>query len=253
MNRTNFRNRVRRRERLAGTFVKTAAHPVVEVLGNSGLDFIVIDAEHAPFDRGALDLCVLAARANDLPVLVRIPDDTPAAVQGALDVGATGLVVPHARNEAGVSSVLAATRYRNGTRGFSNSPRAGRYGMIAMQELIEHADVETAVIFQVEDRDAVENVDRLAAIEAIDCLFIGRADLAVSYGVADVNHELVDQAVRRICESCSAARKALGVFLADPRDVERYAKLGATLFVIGSDQSMLYSRASAVAASLRTA
>jgi 2-keto-3-deoxy-L-rhamnonate aldolase RhmA len=89
MHTTTFRQRVRRRERLAGTFVKTAAHPLVEVLGTTGLDFIVIDAEHAPFDRAAIDACVLAARAGALPALVRVADETAATILGVLDAGAT--------------------------------------------------------------------------------------------------------------------------------------------------------------------
>lgn len=250
---TTFRQRVRGRERLAGTFVKTAAHPLVEVLGTTGLDFIVLDAEHAPFDRAAIDSCVLAARANALPALVRIPDQAASTILGVLDVGAAGLLVPHARSEAGVREVIAATRYRDGTRGFSGSPRAGRYGRLGMADLIERADADTTVIFQVEDRDAVENVERLAAIDAVDCLFIGRADLAVSYGVGDVDHEIVDRAVRRVCDACSAARKAAGIFVADARHAERYARLGASLFVVGSDQSMLHAHASATATALRAA
>jgi 2-keto-3-deoxy-L-rhamnonate aldolase RhmA len=250
---TFFKQRVRRRERLAGTFVKTAAHPLVEVLGTTGLDFVVIDAEHAPLDRTSIDVCVLAARANALPALVRIPDDAPATILSVLDVGAAGLLVPHARSEAGVRDVIASARYRDGTRGFSNSPRAGRYGSLGMAELIERADAETTVVFQVEDRDAVENVERLAAIDAVDCLFIGRADLAVSYGAGDVNDAIVDRAVRRVCDACAAAQKAVGIFVADARDVERYARLGASLFVIGSDQSMLRAQASAVATAVRAA
>jgi len=253
MDTTTFRQRVRSRDRLAGTFVKTAAHPLVEVLGATGLDFIVIDAEHAPFDRAAIDSCVLAARATALPALVRVADETAATILGVLDAGATGLLVPHARSEAGVRSVIASTRYRDGTRGFSGSPRAGRYGRLGMAELIERADAETTVIFQVEDRDAVENVERLAAIDAVDCLFIGRADLAVSYGVDDVNHAIVDHAVQHVCDACSAARKAVGIFVADARDIARYARLGASLFVVGSDQGMLHAQASATATALRAA
>lgn len=253
MHTPSFRQRVRRRERLAGTFVKTAAHPLVEVLGTTGLDFVVIDAEHAPFDRTAIDVCMLAARANGLPALVRIPDDAPATILGVLDAGATGLLVPHARSEEGVRSVIASARYRDGARGFSNSPRAGRYGSVGMAELIERADDETTLVFQVEDRDAVESVERLATIEAVDCLFIGRADLAVSYGVADVNDPVVDRAVRRVCEACTAAGKAVGIFIAEARDLERYASLGASLFVVGSDQSMLRAQASAVAKAVRAA
>jgi 2-keto-3-deoxy-L-rhamnonate aldolase RhmA len=78
-----------------GTFVKTLSPHVVEILGPTGLDFAAIDAEHAPFDRAALDLMMLAGRAARLPIHVRIPDTAPATILSVLDVGAAGLVVPH--------------------------------------------------------------------------------------------------------------------------------------------------------------
>lgn len=239
----SFRQRVRECERLVGTFLKTPAFQVVEVLGATGLDFLVVDAEHAPFDRTALDVCMLAGRAVDLPMLVRIPNDAPHTILDVLDLGAIGMLVPHARSEQGVREVIGASRYRTGARGFSNSPRAGHYGRVGMADLIERADSETTVICQIEDRDAVENIERLVAIEEVDCLFIGRADLAVSYGVTDINHQLVAAAVQQICAACRAAKKAVGIFVSDPRECARYEEYGVSLFIVGSDQSMLYTQA----------
>jgi len=251
MSPTSFRTRVRQRERLVGTFVKTAAYQVVEVLGTSGLDFVVVDAEHAPFDRSAIDVCMLAARAADLPALVRVPNPAAETMLSVLDVGAAGVLVPHARTAQGVREVIASTRYRSGTRGFSNSSRAGRYGRVGMAELLDRADLEATVICQIEDRDAVENIEQLAAIDEVDCLFIGRADLAVSYGLTEVSHPVIDEAVRRVCIACSEVRKAVGIFVTDARDCVRYEQLGASLFVVGSDQSMLYAQAMSVAAAVQ--
>ena len=247
-NDNSFRQRVRERERLVGTFLKTPAYQVVEVLGTTDLDFLVIDAEHAPFDRAALDVCILAGCAASLPMLVRIPNNAADTILNVLDLGATGVLVPHARSEQGVREVLAASRYRTGSRGFSNSPRAGRYGRIGMAELIERADHEVTVICQIEDRDAVENIENLAAIEEVDCLFIGRADLAVSYGVTDINDPLVANAVERVCAACRDAKMAVGMFVSDARDCSRFENLGISLFVVGSDQSLLYAQAALVTA-----
>jgi 2-keto-3-deoxy-L-rhamnonate aldolase RhmA len=243
-----FRERLRARESLAGTFVKTAGYQVVEVLGASGLDFAVIDAEHAPYDRNHLDVCLLAGRASNLPLLVRLPNAQPHTILDVLDMGATGILVPHAKRPEDVREAIAAARYRGGVRGFSNSPRAGGYGRTAMTALVDAADRDVAVLCQVEDREAVDCIDALVAIDEVDCLFIGRADLAVSYGVFDVAHADVDAAVRRILAAGAAAKKPIGIFLADAREVPRYTELGASLFVIGSDQSMLRAQATALAA-----
>ena len=101
-----------------GTFVKTLSPHVVEILGLTGLDFAAIDAEHAPFDRAALDLMMLAGRAARLPIHVRIPDIAPATILSVLDIGAAGLVVPHVDSAAQAAEVVSRARYRGGVRGF---------------------------------------------------------------------------------------------------------------------------------------
>lgn len=253
MTKRSFRQAVRARDRLAGTFVKTASHQTVEVLGTSGLDFIVIDAEHAPFSQNALDTCLLAARATQLPALVRIADTEPATILQALDMGATGLLVPHAKTVAGIHAVLACTRYRRGSRGFSNSSRAGRYGMTPMLQLVDAADQEVAVVFQIEDREAVEAIETLTAMEEVDGFLIGRADLAMSYGVFDPAHPEVYAAAVRVCKACAAVNKPIGMFLADASELDHWRQLGVSLFVMGSDQALLRAQASAIASKVRSA
>lgn len=253
MTKRSFRQAVRARDRLAGTFVKTASHQTVEVLGTSGLDFIVIDAEHAPFGQNALDTCLLAARAVQLPALVRIADTEPATILQALDMGATGLLVPHAKTVAGIREVLSCTRYRGGSRGFSNSSRAGQYGTTAMLQLVEAADQDVAVVFQIEDREAVEAIDTLADMEEVDGFLIGRADLAMSYGVFDATHPEVYAAAVRVCKACAAVNKPVGMFLADASELDHWLQLGVSLFVMGSDQALLRAQAGAVASKVRSA
>lgn len=249
----SFRARIRARERLLGTFVKTAAYQTVEVLGTGGLDFVVIDAEHAPFDRNTLDVCMLAARATRLPALVRVPDASDATILDVLDVGAAGVLVPHARTADDVQRAVRSSRYRDGVRGFSNSPRAGGYGRVGLAALVDAADRETVVVCQIEDREAIDALDAIAAVDAVDCLFIGRADLAVSYGAFDLRHPAVEAAVERTCAVGRAAGKAVGIFLAGADEVPRYAALGVSLFVIGSDQSLLRERIGTLATQFRAA
>lgn len=250
---TSFRQRVRSRNRLAGTFVKTASHQTVEVLGTTGLDFIVIDSEHAPFSQNALDVCLLGAKAAQLPALVRIVDAQAATILQALDLGATGLLVPHAKTAEGIRAVLSSARYRAGSRGFSNSSRAGHYGTVPMRQMIDASDSEVLVVFQIEDREAVESIETLAALEEVDCFLIGRADLAVSYGVFDPAHPEVYAAAVRICKACAAVNKALGMFLADTSELDHWLQLGVSLFVIGSDQSYLRVQADAIARTVKSA
>ncbi|MCS0590142.1 HpcH/HpaI aldolase/citrate lyase family protein [Massilia norwichensis] len=238
-----FRQRLRERQPLVGTFFKTPSHQLVEVLAGAGLDFIVIDAEHAPFDRAALDPCLLAARAAGLPALVRVAGVDGPEIQGALDLGATGIVAPHARNAATVRRIGAAVRYRGGVRGFSNSPRAGGYGATGMAEHIACSDRDSVAVCQIEDREAVEAIEAIAGMDEADCLFIGRADLAVSYGVDDVGDPAVKEAVRTVCAAARSRGKAVGIHIGHMREAQAYLDMGVSLFVVGSDQSLLRAAA----------
>ena len=88
----DLRSRMAAGEMLAGTFLKTASIDIIEVMAKSGLDFVCLDAEHAPFDRARLDACLAVARALDFPVLVRVPSALPQDILQVLDAGAVGVV-----------------------------------------------------------------------------------------------------------------------------------------------------------------
>lgn len=228
---------------MSSTFIKTASHQTLEVLSQSALDCVVIDAEHAPFSSDMLDTCLMASRAAHLPALVRVPNAQASTLLQILDMGASGLVIPHALSAQGVMQAIQCTLYKNGTRGFSNSPRAGGYGALGMKDLILRSDQEIALIFQIEDQEAIEHIDDLTAIERVDAYLIGRADLAVSMGVFDVNHPQIDHAIERVAKSCKAHNKALGIFITEAQEAKKWLDLGVSFFIIGSDQSMLLKQA----------
>ena len=94
-NLSGFKEKMLSGEILAGTFLKTPNYILVEVLAQSKLDFICLDAEHSPFDRAALDQCLAISKALDFPVLVRVGEGSAKEILWALDCGAVGLVIPH--------------------------------------------------------------------------------------------------------------------------------------------------------------
>lgn len=243
---TSFRERLRGGEVLAGTWIKTPHPHVVELLALTPLDALVLDAEHAPFDRAALDLCILAGRAGRMPVLVRPPSADPSHLLQALDGGADGVVIPHVRSADDARAAVLACRYRPRGRGYAGSTRAAGYGtsgMAAHRAASEHV----AIIAQIEDADALEAIDAIAAVPGIDALFIGRADLTVSLEASSPDDPKVIQAVKRICAAGAAAGRTVGMFLAQPDDVAQWRALGASLFILSSDQDFLRSGATSLA------
>ena len=219
----------------------------MEVLCGAGLDFVVIDAEHAPFAWNDLDVCLLAAKSMGVPAWVRVPDTQASTFLQVLDMGAQGLLIPHAKTVEGVLDDLKKARYfEGGVRGFSNSPRAGGYGKLSMREHTQQADKDVTCIFQIEDAQAVDNIDALAALSDVTGYLIGRADLAMSLGTTDIQSPLVVDAVEKVMAACRKHQKPLGMFVSDAAETARWVDQGMSFFIIGSDQSYLSKYAASV-------
>jgi 2-keto-3-deoxy-L-rhamnonate aldolase RhmA len=221
-----------------GTFVKTAAPQIIEILGGAGLHFVVVDAEHAPFDRLALDLMIIAGRSVRLPIFVRIPDMQASTIQSALDLGASGLLVPHVDSADAARTLVARTRFINGERGFSSSPRFADYGAMGMKRAIESGN-GTTIMCQIESREGVDAAEAIASVPGVSGLFVGRADLALSFGLTDSRAPEVIDATVNVLDIARRTGKTPGVAIGDPSEREEFARMGATWFVIGSDQSLL--------------
>jgi len=245
-----LKSRLHARDLLAGTWVKTPHPHVVEVLALSPLDLLVLDAEHAPFDRGALDLCLMAARGAGKPVLVRPASSAAEDILNALDCGADGVIVPHVRSADEARDVVRACHYGPGGRGFAGSSRAAGYTTLGMARHRARAK-SVIVIAQIEDVEAVEAIDAIAAVDGVDALFIGRADLTISYGVETPDDPVVVAAVERICAAGAGAGRTVGMFLGRVDDVAHWRGRGASLFILQSDQEFMLKGAARLAASIR--
>ncbi len=246
----SFRQRMRAGELLAGTFVKTPSHEVIEVLALSGLDFVCLDAEHAPFDRARSDACLAIARALDLPCLMRVPGAQPEWTLQALDMGAVGVVVPHVESAEAAERVARAARFGLGGRGYAGSSRWAGFATRSMGDVLAQSD-ETVVIVQIEDPQSVEAAPAIAATPGIDGLFIGPADLTVAYGLTDMAAPQIEDAYRRVGAAAAEAGICHATFVAS---VERAAALrqhGLTMFFFASEHAWMLQGARDVVTGVR--
>jgi 2-keto-3-deoxy-L-rhamnonate aldolase RhmA len=234
-----------------GTFLKTPSPIVAEVLCMTDLDVLCIDAEHAPFDRATIDLCVMACRAAGKPVLVRTPSSAAEHVLAALDIGATGIVVPHVTSAEAARDLVRAAHYGPGGRGYAGSPRAARYTMRPMAEHLAASAAETVVIAMIEDVEAVEAIEGIASVPGLDALFVGRADLTVALGERDLQSPLVVEAVERVCRAGQAADRTVGMFVPRVEETARWLPQGASLFLLDSDHGFLLKGAGRLASDFR--
>lgn len=247
----SFRQRLRAGDKLVGTFLKTPTGHATEIVGALGFDFVVIDQEHAPFDRTSTDIALMAARGGNIPALVRVSG--PDVVLSVLDCGASGILMPHVNSAAYAREVAALCRYRGGRRGYATSTRAGGYTAVPMWQHIRASDESIAVIAQIEDPEALDEIEAIAAVDGIDSLFIGRGDLTAAFGNETPNPPEVRAAVEKICAAARKANKPVSVYVGGRPEAEWLRDQGATAFIHNSDQGFLRQAAMKGLADLREA
>ena len=237
-NQSLFRTRLLDGEELVGMFIKTPHYSMTEVMANSELDFLVIDREHGAIDLAAMDAGIMAGRSADMPIFVRIQQNTATGMLYPLDCGATGVIVPHIATRDKAEEIAGGGRYRNGNRGFAGTPRAGGYGTREMHEYIDAADADSTIIAQIEDVEAVENIEEIVKVKEIDCLFLGRMDLTVGYDAKSTSDDVVMDAVKHVCKVARNADKALAAY-AGIDELDMLRELGVTMFALGSEHSLV--------------
>ncbi|MEM1374821.1 MAG: aldolase/citrate lyase family protein [Pseudomonadota bacterium] len=242
----DFKTRMHAGEMLAGTFLKTPAYELIEVLAGSGLDFLCLDAEHAPFDRARMDMCLAIGRALDFPLLVRPGSATAPEILQALDAGAAGIVAPHVDSRDKALALAKTGHFGLGGRGYAGSTRWAGFATRKMPDILDQS-AETVLIAQIEEPAGVEAADAIAATDGIDGLFLGPADLSVGYGKRDQSSE----ELARAFETCGAAAKAHGkafmTFVGNATQAESLAHHGLTMFFIASEHSWMRAGAAAEA------
>ncbi|MDZ7627865.1 MAG: aldolase/citrate lyase family protein [Parvularculaceae bacterium] len=249
----SFRERLTARDPLLGVWMKTPSPIVADVFGRTPLDCVCLDAEHAPFDRMAIDGCVASLRASGMAALVRPQSATPEHLQSALDCGAIGIVAPHIRSGAEAESLSRACRFGPGGRGFAGSTRAAGYGGLTIASALADAAQSTCVIAQIEDVEAVDAIDEIARVEGVDCLFVGRIDLTVGLGATSPDEKIVVDAVAAICAAGKKHGRATGMFVSNLSEIEAWRKAGASLFILKSDHAFIVEGATALRATFDAA
>jgi 2-keto-3-deoxy-L-rhamnonate aldolase RhmA len=240
-----FRKRLLNRELLIGTFCKTPTSHATEILGSLGYDFVMLDEEHAPWTRQTLEAGLLGARAFGTAGLVRIARPDASSVLSVLDDGAIGVMVPHVSSAEKARNIASWARYKGGTRG-SGVGRGGDYGGKPVEAHYEFSDATTTVIAMIEDREAIERIDEITAVEGIDGFFLGRGDLGLSLSNATGSPAAgpvptVEEAVRIVAQSVLKSGKALCAVTTNMAsdDAKKMIDLGVTALMVASDQGFI--------------
>ena len=234
-----------------GTWISSASPIVAEAMGHAGFDWGVVDMEHAPLDTMAV-LQLLQALGNTKMVgVVRVPWNDAVMVKRVLDAGATTVLFPFVQTAAEAARAVAATRYPPaGQRGMSGMSRASRFGTVP--SYLKSADAGMGVIVQLETPQALAQLEAIAAVDGVDAVFIGPADLSASMGhVGQFTDPAVMQTMADAARRCKAINKPIGTIGGTPEVVTQYRAMGYDYLAVSSDMGLLMSGALAAVKALR--
>lgn len=231
---SQFRQRLKNKEQLWGTMVTLPTPSTAEILADAGFDWLFIDAEHGPLQTADV-LGILQAVSHRVACIVRVPACNEVEIKRVLDLGAHGIIVPQVNSPEMAADVVRFARYApEGARGVGLA-RAHGYGF-RFEEYVKRANEQISVIVQAEHRDAVENIEQIAAVPGVDAVLVGPYDLSASYHkMGQIDDPEVVAAIDRVTECCQAAGLPLGHFGVTAEAVRPYVEKGYTLIVAGVD------------------
>ncbi|HEX9012627.1 MAG TPA: aldolase/citrate lyase family protein [Anaerolineaceae bacterium] len=245
MTESSLRERLARGDTLLGTLVTLPSPESAEILAAAGFDWLFIDLEHSamsPRDAQA----ILQGVGKRAACLLRVPLNDEIWIKKALDTGAEGVIIPLVKTAAEAEQAVRLSKYPNqGARSIGYG-RAHGYGL-ALQDYLDRANEDTAVVVQVEHIEAVRNLDAILHVDGLDALFIGPYDLSASMGhLGEINHPEVLEAVEKVRAACLGCSMPLGILATSSLQAKAYAEQGYRLIACSADALLLGNAARAV-------
>jgi 4-hydroxy-2-oxoheptanedioate aldolase len=246
---TTFRQRVLRGDVLLGAFLNLDSPAAAELCARAGFDWLIVDLEHGAGNEAGLVPMLNAIEITSSAALVRPASGERIRIGRALDLGATGIMVPRLDTVDDVRQAVSYLRYPpDGVRGVALLTRGARFGAVPHAE-VKSLNADVVGIIQIESATAVASVDEIAAIDGVDVLFVGPSDLSHSLGIpGQLEHPDYLKALDAVVKASRAAGKSAGILIRQARDLQRHLQLGFRFVGIGSDAGFVVDAAAAALA-----
>jgi 4-hydroxy-2-oxoheptanedioate aldolase len=234
---------------LAGMWVCSGSPLIAELCAGSGLDWLLVDAEHSPNGLESILAQLQAIHGYPVHTLVRPPVNDTVVIKQYLDLGVQNLLIPMVNSVAEAEAAVAATRYPpEGVRGVGSAlARAARWNRVP--DYLARASETISVTVQIESTAAVESVVEILKVDGVDAIFVGPSDLAASMGLlGQQEHPEVRAAVEHCLAAAKAAGKPGGVNAFNPDTAQHYLDNGANFILVGADVALLARGSEALAA-----
>lgn len=222
-------------KKLIGCWSSLSNAITTEVLGVAGFDWILLDGEHSPNDVSTFIPQLMALKDSASAPVVRPSSNNEVEIKRLLDAGFYNFLIPFVESAAEAKRAVAATRYPPmGIRGVSVSQRSNRYGTVP--DYFKSINDHICVMLQIESRAGVAAAREIAALDGVDCIFVGPSDLAAGFGhLGNANHPEVQAAIAAVFADAKAHGKPTGILAPAEADARRYMEMGATFVGVGSD------------------
>jgi 4-hydroxy-2-oxoheptanedioate aldolase len=261
VDRPGFKARLRRGIPQIGCYVTLPSPDVVELLARAGMDYVLLDLQHASPDWQTLAHMVRAAEAGGAAPLVRIHGRDPALILKVLELGVEGILLPGVSGAAEITAALDAMLYAPlGHRSACGHTRAGRYNSRRSEfgSHVQRQHERVALWVALEHPDAIAAVPAIAAMDpGPDVIGVGRGDLSASLGLyGQVDHPEVVQATERVIAEVgnkSGGRAACSIMIEKPADIAPWLQRGCRLFTYGADVILLMEAARGAVEAFRAA
>ena len=249
----NLKKRLQKGETLNGCWLNLGSPLTAEIVGQAGFDWVLIDLEHGA--RVEKDVLAQLQALGNSPsaVLVRVESAESPRISRILDMGAEGIMCPKVDNAREAKKVINGLHYPPfGNRGVAKMVRATQFGS-NFNSYYENSKDNILGIVQIETLEALDNLDAIAAVEGVDILFIGPADLSIAMGIfGQFDHPRFVDALNKIVEAAQKAHKAVGILLFNVEDYDKYHNMGIKFIACGSDANFVAEGAGLMAKRLNS-
>jgi len=241
-----FKHAIAQDQTQIGLWVSLCSNIAAEVLGDSGYDWLLIDTEHTPNEPATVLTQLQAMATGTATPIVRPAWNDTVLIKRLLDIGVQSFLVPYVESAEEAEAAVAAVRYPpRGMRGVATSTRASRFARV--KDYFEKADDEICMLVQVETRKGYDNLDEILAVDGVDGVFVGPADLSAGLGhLNNPMHPEVQTAIFDIQTRCRAAGKPAGILTGVEDEARAYIEAGFTFVAVGSDLGLLIKHADAL-------
>jgi len=236
----NLKQRIRNGEAVNGCWLNLGSSITAEIVGQAGFDWVLIDLEHGAGEEKDVLSQLQALEHSNTAAIVRVESAERQRIHRVLDAGVEGVMCPHIDSTADARKVVDGLRYPpGGSRGVAKMVRASGFGK-NFAEYYSNANENIVGVVQIETPEALRHLDEIAAIDGVDVLFIGPADLTMSLGIfGQFDHHLFTDAVKATVAAAQKAGKAAGILIFNPDEYTRYYELGIRMIACGADATFV--------------